>query len=197
MTGGQGRVLGLLAAIESRPSVTQRDLARELHVALGTANHLIRSLAEERLIEVSHRGRHSFYRLTPDGVREKLRLLRLQLDETLGQYVAIRDGIALRLEALSRGHTKVVFYGAGDIAQIAYIAAANNGMELVGLVDDKKAGQRFFGYTVDHPHELRGGRLDEKPYDIVILASYTRSAEMKRNLRRMKVDPSQVFSLFD
>ena len=42
MTGEESRVLGLLTAIESHPSVTQRALVSELHVALGTANHLIR-----------------------------------------------------------------------------------------------------------------------------------------------------------
>lgn len=197
MRGGATRILTLLTAIESHPLLTQRALASELEVALGTANHLLHCLESSKLIELFHTGGRTLYRLTPLGVSEKLRLLKLQIDGTVDHYIEIRDRISMSLESLDREHRRIVFYGAGDVAQLTYIVVATGDFKLVGVVDDEKGGQRFFGYEVAHPSELVDGDLNGTPFDTLVLVSYTCTDEMKENLWRMNFPPCRVFTLFD
>ena len=74
---------------------------------------------------------------------------------------------------------------------------ATGDFNFVGIVDDEKSGQHFFGYEVAHPSELAGGHLNGTPFDTVVLVSDRCPDEMKENLRRMNFLPSQVLTLFD
>ena len=92
---------------------------------------------------------------------------------------------------------RLVFYGAGRIAQIAYIVVANRDLKLVGVVDDERAGQKFFEYDVVRPLELANGHLGGDTFDSILLASHSRSQEMKESLEKMSLSPSRSLALFD
>ena len=197
MNGREKRILTLLTTVKSQPLLTQRMLARELEVSLATANHLLHSLKAKNLVQFSHANGRTIYGLTSAGVSEKLRLSRLRIDKTLDRYTEIRDSISIRLEKLVKKHGKIVFYGAGDVAQIVYIAVVAGNYELVGVVDDEKDGQRFFGYEIVHPSRLADGRLGDTEFDTLLLAAYTSIGRMKENLRRMNYPSKRVLVLFD
>ena len=166
-------------------------------MALGTANSLVQDLVEKNWIELAQEGIKMRYRLTSAGFAEKLRLLRLNLEERLNDYVALREQISAKLDTLNDVQRKVVFYGAGDMAQIAYVAIANSPFELVGVIDDRKAGQQFFEHCIAHPSQLERGRLSGEAFDVVIVASHTHAAETAENLRRTSFPSSRVLSLFN
>ena len=74
---------------------------------------------------------------------------------------------------------------------------AHSEFELVGVVDDERAGEQFFEHKIAHPSELKGGNLNSVPFDVIIVASYNHADDIKENLRRMDFPPSQVLVLFD
>ena len=46
------------------------------------------------------------------------------------------------------GVRRIAFYGAGDLAEIAYLSLQETSVELLGIIDDEKAGTHFFSYPI-------------------------------------------------
>ncbi len=191
------RMLRTLTLIESNPRLTQRLLAEKLGVALGTVNNTFQELVDMDLVNLTTAGGKTTYKLTGAGVVERLRLSRLHLEEKVDVYDEIRAQISARIDSLDQSQKQLVFYGAGSIAQIAYVVVASRDLQLVGVVDDEKAGQKFLDYDVVHPAELSAGYLQGNPFDVVILTSHSRSQEMRLSLRKMDFPLSQLLGLFD
>lgn len=67
----------LLKYLESRPGVSQRELARELGVSLGKINYCLRALVERGWVKArnfrnsNHKAGY-LYVLTPKGIEEKV-----------------------------------------------------------------------------------------------------------------------------
>ena len=54
----------------------------------------------------------------------------------------------------NRGVSRIVFYGASDLAEIAYLSLQETNIELLAVFDDEKKGKRFMRFTVAHPDKL-------------------------------------------
>ena len=80
----------ILKLLESNPTASQRDIARELGVSLGRVNFCLQALVEKGLIKVNNFRKNEskrvyLYYLTPKGMQEKtkvtVRFLKAKLDE--------------------------------------------------------------------------------------------------------------------
>ena len=80
----------ILKLLETNPTASQRDIARELGVSLGRVNFCLQALMEKGLVKVNNfRNNESkrayLYYLTPKGMKEKakvtVRFLKVKLDE--------------------------------------------------------------------------------------------------------------------
>ncbi len=191
------RTLKTLTSIETNPQLTQRLLAEQLGVALGTINNTLQGLTQKNWMVIDPRQGKTTYELTSAGMAEKLRLLRLQLEETVNVYAELRAQISTRIDTLDQRRSRLILYGAGRIAQITYVVLANRDLKLVGVVDDERAGQKFFEHDVAQPLDLSGGLFRENPFDAIVLASHSRSRRMKEILERMKLSSSRILALFD
>jgi len=191
------RMLRTLTLIESHARLTQRILAEKLGVALGTVNNTFQELVDMDLVNLTVEGGKTTYRLTGTGVVEKMRLSRLHLEEKVGVYNGIRSQISVRIDSLDQSKKRLVFYGAGSIAQITYVVVASRDFQLVGVVDDDKDGQKFFDYDIVQPTELLDGYLQGRPFDIVVLASHSRSQDMRLRLVKMGFSSLEILGLFD
>lgn len=94
--------LRILKIVSEQPDISQRQLAVMLGVSLGKTNFLVKALFEKGLIKARNFTRSDnkvgyLYKLTPKGVREKLRLTRAFLRRKEAEYEALRSEIrALR-----------------------------------------------------------------------------------------------------
>jgi hypothetical protein len=130
-------LLGLLAAVERDSAVTQRHLARELGIALGLANAYLRRCAKKGLIKMRQAplNRYAYY-LTPRGFAEKSRLAAEYLSISFDFFRrARRDCAMLLAAAAARGWRRVALIGAGELAEIAVLSAAESGVEILAVVD--------------------------------------------------------------
>jgi hypothetical protein len=75
---------------------------------------------------------------------------------------------------------KVVFFGANDLAEIASISLRGTDVELIGVVDDERAGEEFLGFMVKSVRDLRKAQ-----YDRVIL---TRVDSQELGLQKLLQD---------
>jgi hypothetical protein len=130
-------LLGLLSAVERDSAVTQRHLARELGIALGLANAYLRRCAKKGLIKIRQAplNRYAYY-LTPRGFAEKSRLTAEYLAVSFDFFRhARRDCAALFAACEARGWKRVALLGAGELAEIAVLSAAETLVEIVAVID--------------------------------------------------------------
>lgn len=185
------RDLLLLTEVERDGTVTQRSLATKLGVALGLTNLYLKRLVRKGYIKIttipSHRVR---YLLTPQGFAEKSRLTYLYMEYSLSHY---RDMRARLREALSdaaqNGTKRVVIYGTGELAEMAYLSLREMNMTLVGFVDDNQQ-ELFLSYPVC-PSEA----LSEWEFDAVLLADFDNAAGHRTKLGQRHVPDSKIITL--
>ena len=95
----------LLKLLEQDPSLTQRDLAREMGISLGKLNYCLKALIERGWVKVqnfqkSNNKRAYVYYLTPKGMDEKARVTLRFLKRKLTEYEDLKKEIArLKKEA--------------------------------------------------------------------------------------------------
>lgn len=90
----------IIRLIESRPEVTQREIASDLNVSLGKVNYCVKALVEKGLVKVGNFQKNPnkiayLYMLTPSGIQEKLELTHAFLRHKLAEHEQIRAEIGL------------------------------------------------------------------------------------------------------
>jgi len=136
------RDLQLLSEVEKDSSVTQRTLAKSLGVALGLTNLYLKRLARKGYIKITTIPRNRIkYLLTPQGVAQKSRLTYEYMQYSLYYYREMRERLKQVLERLSSAGTKrIVIYGTGELAELAYLTLQEMNLSLVGFVNGKDEG---------------------------------------------------------
>ena len=192
----------ILEAIASGQPVTQRSLARQIGVALGLTNLLIRRLVGKGYVKVAKaESRHVRYMMTAEGWEALARATRESLENTVRLYTETRDGIRASLCDVSRrcpadgqGQKRIVFYGAGDIAEIAYVSLQATDLTLVGVVDDVRVG-RFFAFDVTRPDLLTRDTVGGVPYAHVVVTSLAHADAIREKLATRQLPSERISCL--
>ncbi len=127
-------------------------------MAASLVNRLIRELMDRGLLEVVDADVRPFaYRLTVDGRGYRRRLSHQHYRSVLGSFREVQEAIRKRLRGvLEKGVRRLVFYGAGEIMDATLPLAWEEGLEVVGLVDDdpRKQGRERDGLVVRSPSSI-------------------------------------------
>ena len=144
------------------------------------------------------------YCITPEGIAEKARLSRTYLENSIQFYREARQRIRGRFDELSTdlagqpGSTasekRVVFYGAGEVAEIGYVCLQDTDLTLVGVVDEGRA-TAFFGLPVHSVRSLSGTHLDGRPFDRLIVMAFQDADGIPARLRDQGVPAASMFLL--
>lgn len=192
----------ILEAIASGEPLTQRALSGRLGVALGLTNLLVRRLVAKGYVRLSRMGtRHVRYLMTPTGLEALGRATRTSLENTVHLYTQTREQIRASLSRVSErcpedpeGRKCVVFYGAGDVAEIAYVSLQRTDLDLVGVVDDRRTGS-FFALPISPPDNLSSDALNGVPYAQVVVTSVRHSDAIRARLVERGVAADRMFFL--
>lgn len=192
----------ILQAISSGRPVTQRSLADELGVALGLTNSLIRRLVGKGYVRISGMGtRHIKYLMTADGWEALATATRQSLQNTVHLYTETREQIRHALAQVSlecrpdeNGRKPIVFFGAGDVAEIAYVSLQSTDLDLVGVVDDAREG-RFFNLPIQRPSQLAAGSIGGTPFSCVVVTSLPHADAIISRLDDLSVPRERVFRI--
>jgi hypothetical protein len=168
---------------------SQRHLASELNVSLGLVNSFIKRLANKGYFKITNLKTNKVrYILTPVGIAEKTRLTYEFIKYSYQLYSGVRHRLQeLFRELESNGCYRIVFYGADDFAEVAYISCDGTRIEMVALVDDHKAGQRFFNTQVRDPSELKSMEFDK-----ILITALNRSKKILPKILRMGLPIDKV-----
>jgi DNA-binding MarR family transcriptional regulator len=192
----------ILQAVEAGQGVSQRSLAQNLGVALGLTNVLLRRLAGHGLIEiVKVRPNRVRYVITPAGVAEYARMTRVYLDYSIRFYAEARERLQQSLARLSAewpstdGADKaIVFFGAGEVAEIGYVCLQQTDLRLVGVADDE-IRRPFFGVPVRSTALLCRGHLGDIPYGGVVVMSLRDIESTRARLEQLGCAPDRIHTL--
>jgi EPS-associated MarR family transcriptional regulator len=88
----------LLRLLEADPTVSQRDVARQLGMSLGKVNFCVQALIEKGMIKATNfkNSRHKaayMYFLTPSGIEEKAQVTARFLQQKIREYEELRSAI--------------------------------------------------------------------------------------------------------
>ena len=190
--------LEILTEIESGRLLSQRSLAARLDIALGLANLLVRRTVSKGWVRVVQARRNRVrYLLTPAGFAEKARVSRLMLQDSVRYYASIRDRVRDRIAAVDRGwdpagsERRVAFFGATEVAEIAYICLPETTLQLVAIVGQTPR-RRFLGLPVHALSDMQDGVVGDVPFERLIVTSFERLDEMRAQLDARGVHPSRV-----
>ncbi|MDO8547345.1 MAG: winged helix-turn-helix transcriptional regulator [Nitrospirales bacterium] len=184
------RDLQLLNEVEQDAAVTQRSLADKLDVALGLTNLYLKRLAHKGYIKITTIPRHRIkYLLTPQGMVEKTRLTYQYMEYSLTHYRQIRERLKIILTARAKaGAKRVVVYGTGELAEMAYISLREMDLTLVGFVDGKKG--TFLSYPLWPVEELSNWE-----FDFVLIADLEEGKKLQSRISKAGVPREKIATL--
>lgn len=185
--------LQILDELSGNDSLTQRDLSSKLGIALGLVNSYIKNLVAKGFVTVKSipPKRYAYY-LTPKGLTEKTRLTYDLLHDYTRIYREARKNLKQLFQDLQQnGMKRIVFAGADEIAEIAYLTLQEAGLELAGLVDMEKAGEKFFGRGI---YSMR--KLKDMNYDCIVVTSYLKRESISRELLNHGTAKKDIRTIF-
>ncbi|RJP27536.1 MAG: winged helix-turn-helix transcriptional regulator [Candidatus Omnitrophota bacterium] len=143
-------ILSLLTAITDEPETTQKDLSTRLGVAVGLVNSYLKRIIYKGYVKTKQLERRRLrYLLTPKGIKEKSRLTFEFLHYSYQYIREIRRNVKHAVSPFLRdGRKKVIFYGSGEVAELAYLAVRELGLELVSVIDPQHVGKRCVDHTI-------------------------------------------------
>jgi len=150
------RELAILEKLENNGHLTQRDLSKEVGIALGLVNHLLKKMVKKGWIKIKNIDAKKIkYLITPEGAVEKSSLLYKRVESTIHFYLDAKRVIKEKVEHLKGDGVKSVsIYGINHISEVLYIVLKELGLELGYVVDDNKKGEEWFGYTIVNMDEF-------------------------------------------
>jgi len=144
------RELEILERLENNGHLTQRDLSKEVGIALGLVNHLLKKMVTKGWIKIKNIDAKKIrYLITPEGAREKSSLLYKRVESTIHFYLEAKRVIKDKIIHLkNEGIEDVSIYGVNHISEVLFIVLKELGLELASVVEEKRAGEEWFGYNV-------------------------------------------------
>jgi DNA-binding Lrp family transcriptional regulator len=166
------RELEILERLEGNGHLTQRDLSKEVGIALGLVNHLLKKMVTKGWIKIKNIDSKKIrYLITPEGAREKSGLLYKRVESTIHFYLDAKRVIKEKVEHLKGDGVKSVsIYGINHISEVLFIVLKELGLELTYVVEEEKEGEEWFGYNVIGMEEFV-----ENKDSVLIFASFDKN----------------------
>jgi predicted transcriptional regulator len=176
--------LNILREVANNAHITQAELAFHCSLSVAMVNNYMKELCAGNWLEYHRKTTKSVtYHLTTAGTRY-LESLQLELiNEMVDMFVAAKEQIRARI--VSQAHAalqRVILYGSGNLAQLAFHALELAGASILGICDDNPGiiGTDFCGREVLSPTQIRFIAPDA-----VIIADSLRAEEICRNLSNL------------
>ncbi len=169
--------LHILTQIAADPGITQAELAQRCALSVAMVNNYMKELCSGGLLEYRRRSSKSIsYYLTAAG-KEAVDATQGELLLALAAFFrdAKRRICDLILGQTRAGLRRVILYGTGDLAEMAFHALESANINIVGVCDDDASiiGRDWCGRELMSPQQIRF-----LSPDCVIVASLGRADEI-------------------
>ena len=172
--------LGVLNAVEKNSRVTQRDVAKNVGIALGLTNAYLKRCIRKGLIKVQQvpANRYSYY-LTPQGFAEKSRLTGEYLAQGFQFFRLAHNRLISILDTCQRrSWNNLALHGLTDLTEIAFLSTSNYDIQILGIIDKASALNEYGGVPIYSNIE------DLPPVDAIIITDLGISREIVKILSK-------------
>jgi DNA-binding MarR family transcriptional regulator len=185
-------ILRLMGEIDRDGNSSQRELSRRLNISVGLVNTILRRLQDKGYFMAKTMPRNRVrYSLTREGRARKSKLTVEYLRYAANFYKDIKSLLLKRFMEMEKGNIRsILFYGAGEVAELAYLYLQLTNLRLVGVIDDEEKGKDFFGLRIaDCAH------IKRMNWDGILLTRLEGTDQDIRNLLERGVTPERIVAL--
>lgn len=118
------------------------------------------------------------------------------LEDSIRVYAHARKRVASCFAGLSSGwpfesaKKRIVFYGSGEVAEIASVFLQETDLTLVGVAGDRVG--RFPGLPIQPIEAIGPVELGTERFDKLVVATFDQPDDIKGRLEGLRIDPDQV-----
>ncbi len=176
--------LHILKILAGDPFLTQAALARHCGLSVAMVNNYLKDLQDAGLIEYRRKSlKNVSYHLTSLG-RVQIEILESELTaEAIASFARNKERVREQILAQSPDTPlrRVIFCGAGHLAELTLHALEDGNIQVVGLCEDSsRVGREWYGRPVVHISQL----VDMAP-DAVIITNWHHTEEIWRRLKSL------------
>jgi len=179
-----GVILDLLSLMETDSNITQRNLARDLNIALGLVNLYVKKCIDKGLLKINQipSKRYQYY-ITKKGFVEKARLTQEYFKTSFNLYREAKEELVYIFSRIETDKTlRVVLSDISEIADIAILTAVDYEVEIIAIID-KKQEEKYYRKIplINNIEECNN-------YDVVLLTSlFNTKVRLKQLLKVLKI----------
>ena len=142
--------LSVLNIVEKNSHFSQRDVAKNIGIALGLTNTYLKRCIKKGLIKIRQvpANRYAYY-LTPRGFSEKSRLTAEFLSQGFRCFQVARTQLNEIFDTCQRRNWyNIALHGLTDISEIAVLCAPKFEVKIVGIVDKSSSLSEYSGIPI-------------------------------------------------
>lgn len=189
----------ILDMIEKNSNITQREISKNIGIAVSMTNDYIDEYEKKGLIK---RKKHSTktveYFVTKKGTERRKLLNIWYLKSAHSVYVSAKDNITMFLnQIIDKGFKRILLYGAGEVAEIMLqVMNDDNQIPLVvlAIIDDDMNRQN--GVIVNLPIVSKE-MINGFDHDGILVASFKHHEIIRRNLVNINYPINKIIEFFE
>jgi DNA-binding MarR family transcriptional regulator len=181
-----------MGEIDRDGSSSQRELSQRLNISLGLVNTFLKRLVNKGYFKVKTMPRNRLkYFLTPEGLARKSKLTAQFLQYSVNFYTDIKELLLNKYEEMEAKEIRsVLFYGAGEVAELAYLYLQLTHLKLAGIIDEDRKGKNFFGVPI------RGfDSIKNLEWDMVLLTQLDDTEKAVEKLAKAGIARDRIASI--
>jgi predicted transcriptional regulator len=188
------RELMILSHFEKKNSLSQSSIANYLGISVAMVNKYIsRFIEDDILLMEGETNRKTKYILTVKGYERLRFLIHSYMIETVRLYKDAKREFSRKFEPLVKSNiSKVIFYGAGETAEIAMTVASEIGLRVVAVIDQEKNKQ---GKTINGVLVVSPQMLSNIDFEAIIISSYGYFEEIYDKVKKYEKDGKIIIRL--
>lgn len=186
------QILRLMTEIDRNGDHSQRELSSRLNISLGLVNTFLKRLVNKGYFKVKTMPRNRVkYFLTPEGLARKSRLTVEYLRFSMNFYKDIKTLLLKKFKEMEQRQVRsILFYGAGEVAELAYLYLQLTDINLAGIIDEERLDETFFGLRIA---DL--GRVDRADWDMILLTRLDHTEQDMRSLLEKWVTVDRIATI--
>lgn len=188
----------LLSTITTNTKITQRKIASLIDVSLAMVNYYLDEYEAKGLIERSYSSKKDvLYTVTKKGEERKKYLNMQYLEAALAVFNEAKKECFMLLEnVITKGYKTVLFYGAGEVAEMLLTAIKNENTDIsvCAIIDDdvNKIGNTLLGVPI-----ISIDDVTKYDYEVILISSYTNCIEINQKLMERGFEKERIIKFFE
>ncbi|MBS30391.1 MAG: hypothetical protein CMG39_04435 [Candidatus Marinimicrobia bacterium] len=142
--------LKLLTTIEENKNISQRSISKEINVALGLTNSLVKKFVKKGFLKLKQAPMKRFlYYLTPQGLIEKSRLTQEYIKTSLTFFKRAKQDFEEIFKLIQKNKKQTIcLIGTGEICEIAILVSNHLNVNIDCIFDEKFQKKFFYGIPI-------------------------------------------------